>query len=286
MDAGRSAGAPAYKPPEAQAGGGRGQLLDLSALRTFYEVAHRGGFSRAAEALHLSQPAVSRQVQALEAALGFPLFAERRRRLRLSEPGRALFAYAERILRLCAEAEEAMREMGTLSRGRVALAASTTPGGYVLPPLLARFARRYPGIEISLSVASSAEVARRVAAGEADVGVLTGTAAGPDCFLQPLTADELVLVAGPDHPLAGKAATADALERETLLMREHGSGTAAAVEACVARAQLPLARRLILGCSEAIKRAAAAGMGIAFLSRWVVAGELGRGELAQIHGFV
>jgi len=258
--------------------------LDLGALHAFYQVARLGSFSRAADVLHRSQPAVSRQIQGLEAALGFPLLAERRPRVALNEAGRALFAYAERILRLCGEAVQTMDELRSLDRGRVRLAASTTPGGYILPALVARFGARHPGIEVHLAVTRSAEVARRVAAGEADLGVLSEGMAGPEFFVQPFVADDLLLVAAPGHRFAGREASADQFATETLLLREEGSGSRRAVEAHLERDGLHFARRLTLGCSEGIKRAVAAGMGLGFLSRFVVAGELSRGALAVVSG--
>jgi DNA-binding transcriptional LysR family regulator len=265
---------------------GEGQAvpeLDLVALQAFYQVARLGSFSRAAEALHRSQPAVSRQVQALEATLGCPLLAGRRPRVVVNEAGRALLAYAERILRLCGEAVQTVDELRSLERGCVHLAASTTPGGYILPAMLARFAARHPGIEVHLAVAPSAEVARRVAAGAADVGVLSEGMAGKDFFVQALLADELLLVAPPGHPLATPAPADPArLLTETLLLREEGSGTRHAVEAHLARHGLHFARQLTLGCSEGIRRAVAAGMGCAFLSRCVVQGDVGRGALAVV----
>ena len=256
--------------------------LDLAALQAFYQVARMGSFSRAADALHRSQPAVSRQVQALEANLGFPLFAERRPRVVLNDAGRALCAYAERILRLCGEAVQTMDELRSLDRGRVRLAASTTPGGYVLPALLARFSARHPGIEVHLAVMRSAEVAHRVAAGDADIGVLSEGMVGPEFFVQPFVADELLLVAAPGHRLAGREPSFDQLAAETLLLREEGAGTRRAVEAHLEREGLRFARSFTLGCSEGIKRAVAAGMGLGFLSRFVVEGELARGTLALV----
>ncbi len=256
--------------------------LDLGALQAFYQVARLGSFSRAADLLHRSQPAVSRQVQALEAALGFPVFAERRPRVLLSDAGRALYTYAERILRLCGEAAQTMEELRNLNRGRVRLAASTTPGGYILPALLVRFSARHPGIDLDLAVASSAEVARRVAAGDADIGVLSEGMAGAPFFLQPFVTDELLLVAPPNHRLAGRAVSAGDLVAETLLQREEGSGSRRAVEAHLEREKWRFGRVLTLGCSEGIKRAAAAGLGLAFLSRFVVSSDLASGTLALV----
>ena len=260
------------------------QEMDLGALRAFYQVARLGSFSRAAGALHRSQPAISRQIQGLEAALGFPLFAERRPRVALNETGRALYAYAERILHLCGEAVQTMDELRSLDRGRVRLAAGTTPGGYILPAILARFTRRHPGIEVHLAVSRSAEVARQVGGGLADIGVLSEDMVGRDFFVQPFVRDEMWLVSPPDHPLAHREASAEELSSETLLLREEGSGSRRAVEAYLQRSGLRPARSLTLGCSEGIKRGVAAGMGLAYLSRFVVADEVSRGALGVVSG--
>ena len=260
------------------------QGMDLGALQAFYQVARTGSFSRAAGVLHRSQPAVSRQVQGLEAALGFPLFAERRARVALNEAGRALYAYAERILHLCGEAVQTMDEIRSLDRGRVRLAAGTTPGGYILPAILAGFTRRHPGIDVHLAVSRSAEVARQVGVGDADIGVLSEDMADRDFFVQPFVKDEMWLVAPPGHHLAQRGASAEELAQETFLLRENGSGRRRAVEAYLLRSGLRPARNLTLGCSEGIKRGVAAGMGIAFLSRFVVADEVARGALAVVPG--
>ncbi len=258
--------------------------MDLGALRAFYQVARLGSFSRAAGVLHRSQPAISRQIQGLEAALGFPLLAERRPRVTLNEAGRALYAYSERILDLCGEAVQTMDELRSLDRGRVRLAAGTTPGGYILPAILARFTHRHPGIEVHLTVSRSAEVARQVSGGEADIGVLSEDMAGQDFFVQPFVKDEIWLLAPPDHRLAHQAAHALDFASETLLLREEGSGSRRAVAAYLQRSGLRPARSLTLGCSEGIKRGVAAGMGLGFLSRSVVADEVSRGALAVVPG--
>lgn len=258
--------------------------LDLGALQAFYQVARLGNFSRAAEVLHRSQPAVSRQVQGLEAALGFPLLAERRPRVTLNDAGRALYAYAERILHLCGEAMQSMNELRNLDYGQVRLAASTTPGGYILPAVLARFCRRYPGIDVHLAVVRSAQVARMVSLGEADIGVLSEGMTGPEFFVQPFVRDELVLVARAGHPLAGTEADPGRLVSETLLLREEGSGSRSAVEAYMERTGVRFGRCLTLGCSEGIKRGVTAGMGLGFVSRSAVDGELSSGQLLVVRG--
>ena len=258
---------------------GDGQTINLAQLRAFYQVARLGGFSRAADVLHLTQPAVSRQVQALERSLGVRLLAERGRPVELSDAGRVLYQYAEDILSLCGEATRTIEELRTLERGRVRLAASTTPAGYLLSPVLAQFGRRHPGIDVEVAVACSAEVARLVSAGEVDLAVLADAPAGRRFFLQPLTEDEVVLTCPVGHRLAGRTASPADLVQETLLLREPGSGTRAAVETFLAAAAVSPTRIITLGSTEAIKQAVAAGMGVAFLSRLTVAAELAAGSL-------
>ena len=151
--------------------------MDLQQLRTFRTVARRRSFTRAAQELHLSQPAVSRQVEALEASLGASLFSRQGRRVALTEAGRRLLDYAERILELVARAERALAELHQLEAGRLTVAASTTPGGYLRPPVLAAFQERHPGLEARLTVHPSAEVEQLVLSGQADLGVAAATGA-------------------------------------------------------------------------------------------------------------
>lgn len=258
--------------------------MDLHQIRAFVQVARRQSFSRAAEDLHLSQPAVSRQVDALERALGVRLLAREGRRATLTEAGRALYDYAERLLTLADKAVQAVEEIRHLRAGRFVLAASTTPGNYILPAVLAAFRARYPGVETRLEVHPSGEVERLVSEERADLGCLAGPVRSAGLFTEPYLDDELVLVAPPGHRLAGRPVTPADLRGECFLWREPASATRRTAEAHLERLDVAPARRVELGNSEAIKRAAAAGMGLAYLSRAAVAAELRAGDLVALAG--
>lgn len=263
----------------------RSTPFNLIQLHTFYLVAREGSFSAAADRLHVTQPAVSRQVQTLERVVGSTLFGKRDRRVELSEAGRTLFAYAERIDRLSREAGRAMEELRDLERGEVLLAASTTPGNYLLPAPIAEFRRLHPRIRVVLTVANSAEVARRVRDGDADLGVVGGSADAGSVLAEPYLEDEIRLVAAPGHPLAaGMEPAAERLAGETLVVREAGSSTQAVVDAQLGRWGLAFRERVAFGSSEAIKRAVAAGLGVAYLSSVTTACELHDGALVELGG--
>lgn len=266
--------------------------MELYQLRTFYQVALNRSFSRAATAVSLTQPAVSRQIEALERELGITLFNRRGRQVELTEAGRRFHDYAERILSLADQAARAMNEIRDLREGRVTLAASTTPGNYLLPQLIARFRKRHPGIEVHMDVMPSREVARAVLEGRADVGILAGPVPSSALQVAPFQEDELVLIVPPGHPLAAmvedssvrgdadREHTRALLQQERLLLREPGSATRRAMENLLNELSLP-ADGTELGNTEAIKRAVGAGMGISFISRHAVLMELKLGLLSE-----
>lgn len=263
--------------------------MDLDQLRAFCAVARRRSFTRASEELHLSQPAVSRQVEALEASLGMSLFSRQGRRVALTEPGRRLLDYAERILGLVAQAERALAELRSLATGSLTIAASTTPGNYLLPAVLAAFQERHPGVEARLAVHPSADVERLTLAGQADLGVAATPLRSPGLHAFPYREDELLLIAPAGHPLAacrevGPAELAAALERDCLLLREPASATRRATEEHLRALGIRPRRLVEIGQTEAIKRAVAAGMGLSFASRQAVADALAAGGLAAPPG--
>jgi DNA-binding transcriptional LysR family regulator len=204
-------------------------MLNLHHLHLLRTVASCESYSRAAERLGISQPAVSMQIRKLEESVGLPLVTARGRSLALTEAGQALAAYADRILRLSDEAEQAMAEYRGLRRGRLRVAASSTPGAYLLPPALAAFRRDHPDVAVTLEVGNTRMALGLVEAGLADLAVV-GEAA-PDeveVRLQPLCDDCLVVVVAPAHPWASRTSiTAADLAAEPLILREEGSNTRA-----------------------------------------------------------
>ncbi len=254
--------------------------LNLHRLRVFHAVARRESYSRAAEDLHISQPAVSKHVLDLEEELGIKLFHRLGRRIVLTEAGRLMTEYAERIFVLADEARRALEELQGLERGRLHLGASSTPGNYLLPRALAAFRNRYPRLETSLDIMASHDVVDRVVRQELDLGFVGATFAA-DLHVQPYLEDELVLILRPGHPLASvRTIPREALEKETFILRDIASGTRTVADAEIKARGITIRRMLELRSVEAVKQAVAEGLGISFISRYAVAMEVRHKVLA------
>jgi DNA-binding transcriptional LysR family regulator len=253
-------------------------MLDAR-LRAFAAVARRGSFSRAAEDLFITQPAVSKHVASLEAELG-QLFVRRRRGTALTPAGELLADHvlrAEAILASGRRAAEAARDghMGTLS-----LAASGIPGTYVLPPLLARFHEEHSSVTIDFQLSTSGGALELVRAHRAELGVIGGLVVPPELENETLIEDEIVLVGPP--ALGGRRLKPRELAELTWIYREEGSATRAAVEAARWEAGLHVSRSLELPSWEAVKIAVARGAGIAAVSRLALELELQAGILVVL----
>jgi DNA-binding transcriptional LysR family regulator len=256
--------------------------VTLRQLELLRAVLLRRSLSGAASELGISQPAVSQQMKALARELGTPLFVTRARGLEPTAAARTLGGYAERILRLVAEGDQATR-LAARERALLTVVASSTPGVHLLPRRITAYRRLEPGCFPSLEVLNTEEVEARVAAGEADVGVVGGRLRGSRLLAEPWLEDEIVLVVAPDHRLARRRRIAAGdLADETLLTREPGSATRATVEAEFLRAGIPLPRGEIVGGTDAIKAAVAADLGVAFVSRYAVEVERRAGALAVL----
>lgn len=257
--------------------------MNLNHLAIFHAVAQEGSITLGAERLHISQPAVSKQLQELEKSLKTPLFDRLPRGVRLTDAGQLLDRYARRLFALEAEAEAALADLRGLDRGRLAVGASMTIGGYLLPDVLARFHRQHPGIELHLEIANTDEIQQRLLEGRLDMGLTEGFLEHPELEAEEFWEDEMVVIAPPDHSLVREApGTAERLCREPFVMREEGSGTRAVVERAFAERGLRLRPIMALGNIEAIKRAVAAGAGIAMVSALTVGLERESGRLALV----
>lgn len=240
--------------------------MNLQQLRTFRVVAQQRSYSRAAQLLYLSQPGVSLQVRALEQSIGMPLFERSGRQLRLTEAGVALLEYADRILSLVDESQQALEELGNARRGIVRVAASTTAGIYIVPRALGGFHRQNPGVRLTLDVVNRFTVAERLLRDEVDVAVMGLIEDAHDLQVEPFLPNELVVIASPRHPLAQRKHIAvSELANETLLLREQGSGTRTDIERMFAKGQLVMRLGMELRSSGAIKAAVAADLGIAII---------------------
>jgi len=256
------------------------ELPSLHRLDVFCAVAHYRGFTRAAEVLHLSQPAVSRHVQQLEGQVGVALFRRDGRQVQLTDAGADVFVAAQRISSVLAEMHEALDARKGLRRGSVRLIATTTAGEYLLPPLVAAFQRGHPGIRVALRVTNRETVLKALADGDADLAVMGRPPARAGWTGKPILPNELVAVAASDHPRAGGSRLrARALASETFFLREPGSGTRVAVQAFLDQSGVPLETTVELGSDSAIKQAVMAGLGISILSRQAIELELSVGRL-------
>jgi DNA-binding transcriptional LysR family regulator len=248
--------------------------MDLRQLEIFVKVAEFKSFSKAAEALFLTQPTVSEHIRTLEQELGVRLLDRLGRGAEATAAGRLLLSHATRMLQLQREALQAMDSFQGRLAGDLLVAASTIPGEYVLPPLIGRFKEKFPDIAITLLIGDSRAVVDWVAEGRAEVAVVGARLPHRGIDYRELMPDELVLVVPVGHPWHGKKEVGlDDLRAEPLLMRERGSGTRAALESALAQAGLDLsAFRIVgeMGSTQAIKQAVKAGVGVSIISRRAV----------------
>lgn len=249
--------------------------MTLEQLRIFLAVAERQHVTRAAEALNLTQSAVSAAVSALEARHGVRFFDRVGRRILLTETGEAFMAEARAVLDRAETAEMVLEDLAREPRGRLRVHASQTVASYWLPPRLVALHEMHPGIELRLTVSNTTQVADAVQEGGADLGLVEGAVAHGDLHRQVVARDRLVLVMATDHPWVGREAVPPAeLATQSWILREPGSGTRSEFETWLAGqglcvAALPLA--LELPSNEAVLNAVASSQCLAALSQRAVA---------------
>ena len=254
--------------------------MNRNHLALFHTVAQAGSISRGAAAARVSQPAVSKQIAELEDALGVRLLDRLPRGCRLTEAGEILADYAHRWRALEQDAARAIEEYRGLKRGRLAVGASLTIGGYLLPEVLAEFHRQFPDVELRVEIANTEHIQRLLLEGTIELGLTEGLLESEELESTVFFKDELVAIAPANHPLLKKSRVAvREICREPFLLREEGSGTRAVVERALRGKGLKIKPFLSLSSPEAIKNAVAAGMGLAIVSRLIVALELQAGSL-------
>jgi DNA-binding transcriptional LysR family regulator len=260
--------------------------MNISQLRTFLAVIDCGSFSEAAKALGISQPAVTMQVQSLEADLGVTLLDRRYRRIDLTEAGRVLEPHARRTVAEVDGARDEIEQLAGEVGGRLEIAASTTPGAYVIPGMLGSFVAAYPSVSVTVSVHDTAGVITAVEEGRAQLGVSGAIVKGAKVAFEPLTNDELIAICPPTSPLATRTGVAlSDLADEDWVTREPGSGTRAMAErALEAHGVDPGNLRVVaqLGTGEAIVSAIEGGLGIAIVSRLVARNALELGTVIRV----
>ncbi len=257
--------------------------LNFNHLRLFLAVAEYGGVTRGAEAVFVSQPAVSKAVQELERQVGVPLLEHVGRRVALTEAGEILAGYARRIFNLSEEGKRAMDELRGLERGQLAIGASTTIGIYLLPAVMGAFHARYPAIALALNIENVELVFRKLRAGTIELALVEGPVRGADLRVEPYRRDDLALVVAPTHPFArAGVAMPEELAAMPFLMRERGSGTREVVETALLERGITPHVAMELGHTEAIKQAVVACLGVSILSTLTIRPEVAGGLLAAV----
>ena len=250
-------------------------------LRVFRAVAEEMSFRKAAEVLHLSQPAVSQQIRALEEEAGARLFDRaggdgRGSQIALTEAGRVLLGFAVKAAATMVEAQQALAALNDKVAGPLRLGASTTVAQYVLPRVLGAFLRQYPQVKLSLVSGNTERIVEAVAAEKIALGIIEGPAMRREVKTERMLKDEMVLIVSPNHAWAarkGGAIAAAELAKAPLLLRERGSGSRRVVERALKRVGLPLrslAVAMELDSTEAIISGVEAELGVGFVSQWAV----------------
>ncbi len=256
--------------------------MELSELQVFLTVAAERSFSRAATKLHRTQPAVSQAIRRLEEELGERLFDRSSKQGALTEAGRVLREYAQRLMRLSEEAEVAVRELRDLRRGRVLVGANEA-AVHALLPLVARFRQAHPEIQVDVRRVPSRQVGVEVVQGSLDFGVITFLPAERGLLTLSLGPDDLVMLVHPQHPLAGrKDVTLAEFGRETVIAHNDPSPARERVLRTFELKHAPINIQVALPSLEAIKRAVEMKMGVALLPKRCALSEISRGTLAAV----
>jgi len=256
--------------------------MELAELQVFLTVAAERSFSRAAEKLHRTQPAVSQAIRRLEEELGERLFDRSSKQGTLTEAGRVLREYAQRLSRLSEEAETAVRELRDLRRGRVLIGANEG-AVHALLPLIGRFRTHHPEIQVDVRRVASRQVGVEVSQGSLDFGVVTFQPAERGLLTLNLGPDDLVMLVHPQHPLAGrKEVTLAEFGRETVIAHNDPSPARERVLRTFEQKHAPINIQVALPSLEAIKRAVEMKMGVALLPRRCALAELSRGQLSAV----
>lgn len=254
----------------------------LRQLQIFRAVARDLSYTRAAEALHLTQPAVFTQVRQLEDQLGSPLIERIGKKLYLTEAGEVVRASAHEVLTELEQLSMRLADLRGMVRGRLRISVVST-AKYDIPARLGEFCRRHPGIDVTLTVGNRGELLTRFAANEDDLYILGSVPEGLGAEAHRFAENPLVVIAAPDHPLAGRKRIAlDQIAAGPFVMRETGSGTRIAAERAFAAQGLVPVVRMELGANEAIKQAVMAGLGLSVLSRGTCLLELEHGHLVEL----
>lgn len=254
-------------------------------LQIFDAVARNLSFSRAADELHLSQPAVSLQIKQLEGLVGLSLFEQIGRQLHLTTAGDTVLGHARAVLGAMSDAEAAVAALRGRRAGGLRIAVIST-AKYFAPSLLSAFLAGYPGVELSLAIANREQVLALLRDNQVDLAIMGRPPNDFPVVAVPFAKHPMVMIACPSHPLARRPITMEMLAGETFLVREQGSGTRVLMEGLLAEHNVVAGRSIEMASNETIKQAVMADMGVSLLSRHTIGLEVSVGLLSilQVEG--
>lgn len=249
-----------------------------SHLTVFKTVADKRSFSQAAKALHISQPAISLQIQSLEETLGARLFDRNNKRVVLTQAGRTFYKYATQIIEMYEQSQKEIAELTGLVKGKIKIGASLTIGEYVLPKIAGHFVKDHPEVNMSINIANTEEITKNLLTNALDIGLVEGPIKHSDLIIEKFMDDELVVIVPVNHPWAKRDfIPAENLLSQPFIMREEGSGTRQIMEDKLADFSIkPEDLQIImeLGSTQAIKEAVEVGLGISIISKWAIKKDL------------
>lgn len=262
--------------------------LNLHLLRLFATVVRTGSFSRAADVLHISQPAISKGVRDFELQVGCRLLDRTPKGVRPTREGQTLAQHAEALFAIERTAEEELQSLRTLDSGSLRIGASTTIATYMIADYVGTFHRRYPGIDLHLISANTRDIADLILAHDIEIALVEGPVEADDLTSLPWRTDVMGLIVDPQHRFASVERTIDyaELEDEILIVREPGSGSREVIAQALSARGVEVRRTLEIGSTEAIKQAVAAGLGVSIVSTATIVDqlELNRLRLISLNG--
>ncbi len=252
-------------------------------LKVFCTVAETKSFSKTSEIIHLTQPAVSLQIQALEELYETKLFDRSTGSIALTPAGEILYKYAKQILTLYAEAAKEIGKITGLIKGCVKIGAGTTVGNYILPAIAVDFKKKHPKIRLSVSIGNTKKVLEMLGSNMIDFGIISEMPGKSKFASEPIVSDELCVICSSDHPLSNqKSISLYDIIKEPFVIREEGSSTRVIIEKFLSEHGLGISNlhiALILGSTGSIKEAVERGMGLSIISKWAIRKEVSCGNL-------
>lgn len=253
-------------------------------LQVFVAVCDKKNFSRAAESLHMTQPAVSQYIKQFENEIGTRLLERNNKKVELTKAGEVVLHHVKEMLAVYSRMKILVDDLMQKAVGPIAIGASYTFGEYVLPGILANLQQKFPEIEPAVFIGNTKNVTDRTASRQLDIGIVEGEVENKKLKVEKLADDRMMVVVPSGHPLAERRISSlQALQDETWIVREEGSGTREMTEKMFAERGFHPKKRMSFGSTQVIKEAVEAGLGVTFLSNWVIDKEMRLGTLKTLN---